>query len=115
MTPPVGWLFVAGEFAVVAPVRLLGVLEHDVDLVGGGLADPDHGVGDGRDQLALLLIGAAGVPLDRDVGHGSLLGYLSRFMSPGKFELNAYDLTVPSALNRTVRSLLTSPPDSRSP
>src|SRR5262245_45960260 len=115
MAPPVAWLLVAGEFAVVAPVRLLGVLEHDVDLVGGRLADPDQGVGDGGHELALLLIGAAGIPLDRDVGHGSLLGYLSRFMSSGKLELNAYDLMVPSALNRTVRSLLISPADWRSP
>src|SRR5262249_35160454 len=74
MAPPDVWLLVAGEFAVVAPVRLLGVLEPDGELVGGGLANPDHGVGDGGDELALLLIGAAGVPLDRDVGHGILLG-----------------------------------------
>src|SRR5690242_3436480 len=65
-------LAVARQLAVHAPVRLLDVLEHHVDLVGGGLADLHHGVGDGGDDLALLLVGAAGVPLDGDVGHGRL-------------------------------------------
>ena len=36
-------------------------------------------------------------------------------MSSGKLELNAYDLTVPSGLNRTLESLLSSAPDSRWP
>src|SRR5260370_38765916 len=66
-------LAVARELAVHAPVGLLDVLEHDVDLVGGGLPDVHHGVGDGGHDLALLLVGAAGVPLDGDVGHGGLL------------------------------------------
>src|SRR5216683_537992 len=65
-------LAVARELTVHAPVGLLDVLEHDVHLVGGGLADLHHGVGDGGHDLALLLIGAAGVPLDGDVGHGGL-------------------------------------------
>src|SRR5262245_62410405 len=64
-----GSLLVARELAVVPPVRLLHVLEDDVDLVGGGLADLHHGVGDGLGQLALLLVGAAGVPLTGDVRH----------------------------------------------
>src|SRR4029453_1228897 len=42
------------------------------DLVGGGLADLHHGLGDGLGQLALLLVGAAGVPLNGDVRHGLL-------------------------------------------
>src|SRR5215831_7274279 len=76
MVPPVAWLLVAGELAVVAPVRFLGGLGLIKKIISGDIADPDHGVGDGGDQLALLLIGAAGVPLDRDVGHESLLGLL---------------------------------------
>src|SRR4026208_2362669 len=74
---------VARESAVDAPVRLLHVLEHHVDLVGGGLADLHHRVGDGRDDLALLLVGAAGVPLNRDVGHGSLL-WSRRLLEPAE-------------------------------
>src|SRR6266850_7265910 len=84
-------LLVAGQLAVHAPVRLLDVLEYDVHLVGGGLADLDHRVGDGGGDLALLLVGAAGVPLDGDIGHRSLLGgrgYLSRRRSSGKLEVN---------------------------
>src|SRR5215467_12468941 len=60
---------VARQLSVHAPVRLLHVLEHDVDLVRGRLADLHHGVGDRGDDLSLLLIGSAGVPLDGDVGH----------------------------------------------
>src|SRR5262245_56642887 len=63
-------LLVAGELAVHAPVGALDVLEDDVHLVGRGLADRDHGLGDGGDDLALLLVGAARVPLHGDVGHG---------------------------------------------
>src|SRR5262245_29449333 len=67
-----GSLLVARELAVVPPVRLLHVLKDDVDLVGGGLADLHHGFGDGMGQLALLLVGAAGVPLNGDIRHGLL-------------------------------------------
>src|SRR5262249_6944085 len=63
---------VAGELPVVAPVRLLDVLEDDVDLVRRRLADPDHRVGDRRGDLASLLVGASRIPLDRDVGHACL-------------------------------------------
>src|SRR6266481_9263546 len=66
-------LAVARELAADAPVGLLDVLEHHVDLVGGGLADLHHRVGDGGHDLALLLVGASGVPLDGDVGHDGLL------------------------------------------
>src|SRR5512147_1299487 len=88
---------VARELAVHAPVGLLDVLEHDVHLVRGGLADLHHRVGDGGHDLALLLVGASGVPLDGDVGHGGLLvgrSYLTRFgsssrrRSSGKLEVN---------------------------
>src|SRR6266850_2866088 len=65
-----GWLLVARQLSVHAPVRLLDVLEDDVHLIGGGLADRDHRLGHGGGDLALLLIGAAGVPLHGDVGHG---------------------------------------------
>src|SRR5262249_43547778 len=122
-------LGVAGELAVHAPVGLLDVLEDDVHLIGGGLADLDHRVGDRRGDLALLLVGAAGVPLHGDVGHGGppvgggppavgrprAASYLSRAMSSGKFDVNEYDFTVPSALKRTLRSLLSSAPESRWP
>src|SRR5215470_6572380 len=60
---------VARELAVVPPVGFLDVLEHDVDLIGRGLADLHHGVGDGGGDLSLLLLRAAGEPLDRDVRH----------------------------------------------
>src|SRR5690242_1156976 len=92
-------LAVARQLAVHAPVRLLHVLEYHVDLVGGGLADLHHRVGDGGDDLALLLVGAAGVPLNRDVGHGRLppavgrrgyrrrRGSSSRRRSSGKLEV----------------------------
>src|SRR5882724_667842 len=61
---------VARQLAVDAPVRLLDVLEDDLDLVGGRLADLHHRLGDRGGDLALLLVGAPGVPLDRDVRHG---------------------------------------------
>src|SRR6267143_23962 len=64
-----GRRLVAGEPAVPAPVRLLDVLEHDVNLLGRGLADLHHRVGDRGGELALLILGATRVPLDRDVGH----------------------------------------------
>src|SRR5262245_22811268 len=63
---------VAGEFTVVAPVRLLDVLEDDVDLISRRLADPDHRLGDGRRDLAPLLVRPSRVPLDRDVRHDYL-------------------------------------------
>src|SRR5512134_3706044 len=84
-------LLVARQLAVHAPVRPLDVLEHDLHLVGGGLADLDHRLGDRGGDLALLLVGAARVPLDGDVGHRSLLedrGYLRRRRSSGKLEVN---------------------------
>src|SRR5690242_14635903 len=66
-----GWRSaVARQLSVHAPVRFFDVLEHDVHLVCGRLADLHHRVGDGGDDLALLLVGSAGVPLDGDVGHG---------------------------------------------
>src|SRR5262245_66188981 len=65
-----GSLLVARELAVVSPVRLLHVLEDDVDLVGGGLADLHHSLGDGLGELVLLLLGAAGVPLHGVVVQG---------------------------------------------
>src|SRR5438105_11682122 len=68
-------LFVRRELAVVSPVRLLDVLEDDMDLVGRRLADVDHGLGDGGGDIPLLLIGAAGEPLHCDVRH---FEYLSR-------------------------------------
>src|SRR6266446_9254358 len=61
---------VARQLAVDAPVRLLDVLEDDLDLVGGRLADLHHRLGDRGGDLALLLVGASCVPLDRDVRHG---------------------------------------------
>src|SRR6266852_6753710 len=67
---PLGRLLVARQLAVDPPVRLLHVLEDDVDLVGGRLADLHHRVGDRGGDLALLLVGAPCVPLDRDVRHG---------------------------------------------
>src|SRR5262245_32716742 len=60
---------VGGELAVDAPVRLLDVLEDDLHLVGGGLADLHHGLGDGGGDLALLLVGAPREPLHGDVWH----------------------------------------------
>src|SRR5437867_13118464 len=60
---------VAREPAVPAPVRLLDVLEDDVDLVGGRLADLHHRLGARRGELPLLVLGASRVPLDRAVGH----------------------------------------------
>src|SRR5918992_2479266 len=62
---------VAGQLAVPAPVGPLHVLEDDVDLVRRRLADLHQGLGNGRDELAFLVLGPAGVPLDRDVRHGS--------------------------------------------
>src|SRR2546430_1420733 len=64
---------VAREPAVPAPVRLLDVLEDDVDLVGGRLADLHHRLRDGGRELPLLVLGASRVPLDRDVGHARRL------------------------------------------
>src|SRR5436190_16975276 len=64
---------VAGQLAVPTPVRLLDVLEDDVDLVGCGLADLHHRLGDGGRELPLLVLRASRVPLDRDVGHGRRL------------------------------------------
>src|SRR4029453_15993082 len=66
-------LLVARQLAVHAPVRLFDVLEDDLDLVGGGLADLHHRIGDRGGDLSLLLVGASRVPRDRDVGHGVLL------------------------------------------
>src|SRR5437667_5048807 len=60
---------VARQLAVPAPVRLLDVLEDDVDLVGRGLADLHHRLRDGGRELPLLVLGASRVPLGRDVGH----------------------------------------------
>src|SRR5438132_10706821 len=66
-------ILVAREPAVPAPVRLLDVLEDDVDLVGGGLADLHHRLRDGGRELPLLVLGASRVPLDRCVGHDARL------------------------------------------
>src|SRR5882724_1745661 len=63
-------ILVARQLSVDAPVRLLHVLEDDLDLVGGRLADLHHRLGDRGGDLALLLVGAPGVPLNRDVRHG---------------------------------------------
>src|SRR5262245_49569525 len=63
-------LLVARQLAVDAPVRLLDVLEPDVKLIGRRLADLHHRVGDRGGDLALLLVGAPCVPLNRDVRHG---------------------------------------------
>src|SRR5262249_621268 len=76
-------LAIARQLAVHTPVRFFDVLEHHVNLVGGGLADLHHGVGDGRDDLALLLVGAAGVPLDGDIGHGRLPPAIGRWTFTG--------------------------------
>src|SRR5207237_9133670 len=64
-----GSSFVGRQLPVVSPVRLLDVLEDDVNLIGRGLADVDHRLGDGGGDVALLLIGAAGEPLHCDVRH----------------------------------------------
>src|SRR5262249_52795872 len=85
----VGPALVGGQLAVHTPVRLLHVLEDDVHLLGRGLADAHHGLGDGRGDLALLLWGAAGVPLHGDVGHGNDSFHLRRVMSLGKLEVKA--------------------------
>src|SRR5882762_841353 len=69
---------VARQLAVDAPVRLLDVLEDDLDLVGGRLADLHHRLGDRGGDLSFLLIGASCVPLDRDIWHGLLLDVSAR-------------------------------------
>src|SRR5687768_4290920 len=72
-TSSMGRASVGGELAVDAPVRLLDVLEDDLHLVGGGLADLHHGLGDGGGDLALLLVGASREPLHCDVWHRRLI------------------------------------------
>src|SRR5712691_7230387 len=73
-------LRIAGKLSFDAPVGFLDVLEDDVNLVRRRLADADHRVGDCLHELALLLVGAPRVPLDRDVRHNDLLG---RLLEPG--------------------------------
>ena len=50
---------------------------------------------------------AGGAPAPRRPAARTSAGYRSFFMSSGKFDVNEYDLTVPLALKRTDRSLLT--------